>query len=221
MKALGIVIALLGLAACREDPGDPDYSDSPIPATAEGDGDGTTLPGPNPYEPGTPRLSLGAFYESGYSEVVAIDDVTTHYYIFVVEGSDELTYTQETTTEHIEGTIADRIELNGTAYWGGGIIWDTARDLASWSRLVVSLKSSDAAFSTLDVIVQSGATATETRLSANQYGFANDGEWHTIEVPLADFTAAGFDASQTRAPFILSGTGNAGQVLLVDNLYID
>lgn len=70
--------------------------------------------------------------------------------------------------------------------------------------MYVSLKSSDPSFENMLVRLGSG---TQAALDPRAYGFAVDGEWHNLEIPLADFVAGGLDKSQVIEPFILSGEG--------------
>ncbi len=55
---------------------------------------------------------------------------------------------------------------------------------------------------------------------APSYGWAADGAWHSLTIPVADFVAAGLDATQVAVPFVLSGgAGMGGEKLLVDDVY--
>jgi hypothetical protein len=52
------------------------------------------------------------------------------------------------------------------------------------------------------------------------YGYAADGEWHSLTIPVADFVTAGLDATEVAAPFVLTGgAGSGGEKLLVDDVY--
>lgn len=221
MKRLLFVAGCLA-AACRPDAGIPDYSGH-VGLRDTTDAGDTTLPGPKPYDPATPRLAIGAFYEGEYSEQIAINDADTHYYIFTIEGTGELTYSQETSGERVEGRISDVLTLTGTPWWGGGVIWDTARDLSAWSVLAVSLRSADEAFDDVEVTVQyeSGGQLRTVTLPASGYGYTNDGNWHSLRIPLADFP--GFDRSAARSPLILGNgqAGPTGESLFVDDVYME
>ena len=216
--------ALLGAlsiaaAGCRPDAGIPDYSGH-VGLRDRADANDEDLPGPNPYQLGAARLALGAFYEGGSSDQIVINDADTHYYIFAIEGTGELTYSQEVVGERIEGRVSDAIVLAGTPWWGGGLIWDTARDLSDWSVMYISLRSMDDAFEdvTLKVQYEVGGTPRESSLPASGYGYTNDGAWHSLRVPLSDFPS--FDLSKVRSPLILGGDGGAtGETLLVDDFY--
>lgn len=232
MRSLSLFVALLALVGCRQSLGTPDYSSHVglVPdAGSEDAGASDFLEGSEPYLTGAKRLSIGIFYEGGYSERIelsaeslCLDEARTVaarcYYIF--EAGSALTYTQDTTSDRLEGTLADRFTLTGTSYWGGGVIWDEATDLSRWSTLAFSLKSSGSSFSEVQVTMQSGADeVTAVAVDASDYGFASDGEWHHLTIPLDDFV--GLDLSAVRAPFVLGGTGNsAGDQLLVDEVYL-
>ncbi len=220
---LGVGLLVGAAAACRPDPGVPDYSahtglrDRANAAAEE-------LPGPNPYVLGAQRLYLGAFYEGGRSDEVLINDVDTFYFIFDTagDGSGQITDSQEPDSDRLEGKLSDAIVLNGTPFWGGGLIWTTARDLSEWNTMYISLKSADETFADFGIVTQSedGSGGTrDFRLNASEYGYVNDGEWHSLRIPLEDF--GGLDLSKTRSPLILTDgvQGVGGEMLLVDDFY--
>jgi hypothetical protein len=213
---------LLVLAACRPDPGEPDYSGMERILRRESLPTGP-LPGPSPYLPGTRRLSLGAFYDGGSSDALAPDGVTRHYFIFVVEGTSRLTYTQRATEDRLEGLVADELSFEGTPWWGGGLVWDTPTDLSAWKTLHVSLRSSDPGLAAIDLRMLHGAGSPKTvTLSAAAYGWKNDGVWHSLALPLSDFAKGGADLAKVRGPLVLGGVGAAaGETLLVDGLYVE
>lgn len=205
---------LLGLAsvACRPEPGPPTYpSDDALSVDDTG---GPSLPeGPDPYEEGEERLSLGLYYESGHSELIEINDVDAHYYIY------ETTYTEGVDLQDVvEGRESAVISHGALPWFGGGVTWDVARDLSSWTTLYVSLRSGDAGMETLNLHFTGGGT--EAVVAMADYGWVPDGQWHHLAVPLADLADQGADLSQTTAPYVLIGEGGAeGETLKVDNLY--
>lgn len=208
--------------ACRPDPGIPDYSEQDAWLDA-GQGPDGALPGPSPYVPGTRRLAFGLFYEGGASETLLIDDATRHYYIFGLEGSGAPTYAQQASSDRVEGLHADELTFTGTAWWGGGIIWDTPTDLTSWTSLHVSLASSDAGLASISLRLTSGAgTPATATVEASAYGWKNDGAWHHLVIPLADFRSHGAELDKVRGPFLIGGVGaKTGERLRVDALYAD
>ncbi len=217
-RALGALLAAATLAApgCRADPG---YSSH---VGLRGVDAGVARNGHDPYVAGERRLAVGLFYEGGASETVPIDGVGTHYYIFQLEGSARLTYTQETSDDRLEGALSARLVLEGTPWWGGGIIWDMPRRLSGYTTVSVTAKSEDPGLSEVFLRLQSGTPAQETSVALSAYGYAADGAWHPCDVPLADLVAAGFDPSAVRSPFILGGAGGrSGESLLVDDVYWD
>ena len=210
-RPFATVLAVLGLAlalGCRGDPGVPDYSSHAglrVDAGAV-----TPLPGPDPYETGEARLAFGIFYESGFSRLVEIDDVDRFYNVFI--GSFE----QDKVTERVEGVESDRILLNGTPFWGGGIDWMTPVDLSGWTTMHVSFLSADPSFDEIEINILAGGQQVTVR--ATDFGYVNDGEWHNLEIPLSAF--GDFDATSVNSPFGLGGPGGArNDVLLVDDLY--
>jgi hypothetical protein len=221
------IAALLTTAGCRTDPGTPDYRsqeqfdfgiDAGSDALAEPDVP-QVLPGPDPWEPGEDRLSIGTFYEGGSSDAIIIDDVQNFLFIF------ESSLSIQIDTDRIEGLRAHRFVLAGTAFWGMGIFWLTEadgdprpEDLSSWETLHISFKSSDAPFD--DIEISMADAAGSATVLASDYGYANDGEWHTLDIPTSDFVDAGLDLSAVSSPLSLSGpTNTEGAALLVDNVY--
>lgn len=203
-----VAAACLG-AGCRPDPG-PSRYDAQEPFPHDG-GDGAALPGPMPYQPGERRLSIGAFYEGGASDVVPVDNMTSNLYVY----SETVTLLPD--ADHIEGKTATRVTHAGMTWWGLGVHWMTPRDLSSWTTLYVSLRSHDAAFAMVDIGMNN---ANPVFVHAADYGFAADDAWHTLRIPLADFVAAGLDATQVAAPFVLGGgAGQGGEQLKVDDVY--
>lgn len=207
--ALLVAYAATGAAGCRPDPGPSNYDlQETFP---HDDGGGGSLPGPNPYQPGQRRLSVGAFYESGASDVIPIDNMTSNLYVY----SDTVTLLPD--PDHIEGKTSTRATHAGLTWWGFGIHWMTPRDLSTWTHLHVSLKSHDPAFAAVDVGMNN---ANPVFLHATNYGYANDDQWHSLIIPLADFVAAGLDLTKVAAPFVLTGgAGSGGEQLKVDDLY--
>ncbi len=211
------VLVFVVVAACRPDPGVPDYS------SHEGmrdvvDAGGPDL-GPDPWVPGEPRAAFGLFYEGG-ATVTYAPDATRHYYIFPNGDS----YEQVPDETHVEGVVSDRLTLTGLAWWGGGFVWDEPTDLSAFTTMRVSLLSEDPGFAQMDLKVLSGATGTaaEFAVKASAYGFVTDGEWHHLEIPLADFAAKGFNAAACRGPFVVAGVGgNSGESLLIDAMYFE
>ncbi len=229
-KRLALLAAFGGALGCRPEPPDVDYSShEDLRRRAAGP---EFLLGPNPFDPSRPRLGLGLFYEGLASSTVPVDGASNFYFIFDTagDGSGIFTYSQELASDRVEGTFSDRIVHAGQGFLGGGIVWYSARDVSRYEALHVSLKSSDGAFSTLAINLQSGRDrpvegpdpVTQVRVLASTYGFRTDGEWHSLRIPLADLEGLGFEPSRCRSPFILeAGGGRSGETLLVDDLYLE
>ena len=202
--------ALMLLIACRPDPGDPSYPDPDAISYGEEDG---LLEGPDPYEDGDARLSFGLFYESGYSDLIQIDDVSNHYNVY------DGTYSEEVDLQdRIEGRSSTVLVMGTAGWFGGGIHWDGGGDLSDWSTLFVSFRSSAAGLDDFDIRMNGGA---EGGVLASDYGFSANGEWHNLAIPLTDFEGAGVDLATLTVPFILIGEGvSEGDELKIDNLYI-
>ncbi|MBZ4376975.1 putative glycoside hydrolase [Corallococcus sp. AS-1-6] len=211
---------LLLLAACRPDPGPADYSGQELPGNPNPDGgtepDPQMLPGPFPYEAGKARLMVGIFYETGRSQEIILDNVDSNFYLY------ENTVYVESDPDHVEGKSADRIVQNGKPWMGFGVHWKQTHNFDTWKTLHVSMKSSDAAFANVKIGMSSGTGTAEkgAPLAVGPYGWANDGEWHHLAIPVADFVAAGLKLNDVSSPFTFAAEGGtAGQSLLLDNLY--
>jgi hypothetical protein len=213
-----IACALIFVFGCGDDTGTPDYSDQVglIPPDQKFDE-------PDPYQPGKDRLSVDAFYEGGRTETIVINGFRTHYFIF---GRDEVgrdTFFQAPSGDRLEGEQSDQIALAGTVFWGGGIIWDEPIDLSEWKKLFVSFKSSDRSFATFDLTLLYGTEDMErsVTLDPTDYGYTNDGQWHSLEIDLQDAIDLGFDPTMVRSPLIFGASGGEfGDKLLIDNLYL-
>lgn len=200
-------LALLVLA-CQPALGDPDYPE--ITPYVE-NGDNGVLPGANPWDGVSPRLAFSAFYEGGATERIVIDDESIHYYIY------ENSYRQEVTSQRIEGRVADRIIVTSSAFWGGGIHLDNPRNLSAWTNLHVALRSEDAAMESfqLGMVGASG----EGRVSVTDYGFVADGEWHSLDIPLADLTPAPGLNAVSVGLLLISPVAEPGTTLIIDDVY--
>jgi len=208
MSARALMIVAL-VAGCRPNPG-PSHYDQQEPFPHD-DGGADLLPGPNPYQPGQRRLSIGAFYEGGASDVVPVDNMASNLYVY----SDTETLLAD--PDHIEGKTSTRATHAGMTWWGFGVHWMTTRDLGAWTHLHVSLKSHDEAFAAVDIGMNN---ANPVFVHAASYGWANDDAWHSLTIPVADFVAGGLDVTQVAAPFVLTGgAGSGGEKLLVDDVY--
>jgi hypothetical protein len=207
-------------------------------------------PGTSPFIPGIPRLNIGIFLETPVTNRFNLSaerqclralqsppgtfGPLRCYLIFEAPAGGRLSYEQTTTDDRIEGQLSDVFTLTGTPFWGGGVLWDEATDLSSWDVMAVALKSSDADFATLEIGMQAevreedeegNVTTRVVAASVNPaaYGYAADGEWHPIRIPLADFQVAGepIDLANIRAPLTLAGTGNTrGARLQIDEVYL-
>ena len=206
MRTLTIAATtLVALAACRPELGPPQYpSFDPFE-------DEDALLGPFPDVEGTERLSIGEFYESGYSEIIEIDGAQANYFIY----SD--TYTQAPSEDRIEGLVSSAITVSGAQpWWGGGIIWDPTIDLSGWTTLHVSLLAEDGLFDGTNVAI--GSSTLEARVAAADYGFEADGQWHNLVIPVSDFT--GVDMSDIRVAFsLIADLGTPDATILVDDVY--
>jgi len=204
------MVALVAVG-CRPEAGVPDYS------SHRGLLDGSTavsLPGPFPYVEGEPRLFLGIHYETGRSETITINDMDRRYDVFAG-------YELLPTNDRVEGTFSDRLIYTGPGFWGGGLAWDDPRDLGGWTTMHISLKSAAETFDDVAFTVayaDAGGARQEATVSASDYGYVNDGEWHSLVIPLEDF--AGADFTRVLSPLVMVGeSGVSGEWLLIDDFY--
>jgi hypothetical protein len=215
-RALLTCIVVLA-CGCGGGSGDPDYSGQGVPPPDQ------KYQEPDPFQPGKERLSVDVFYEGGRSETIKINGFRTHYFIF---GGPELgreSFVQGISRDRLEGEQSDRVTLVGTAFWGGGIVWDEPIDLSEWKKLFVSFKSGDRSFARFDLtlLYGDGDTPRSVTLAPTNYGYANDGQWHFLEIPLQDAIDRGLDPTRVRSPFIIGASGGlATDELLIDNLYL-
>ncbi|HEX4457980.1 MAG TPA: hypothetical protein VIA18_08410 [Polyangia bacterium] len=215
MRRLVVAAALVvvaGAAGCRPDAGPNNYANQ----ESFPDGGDVPLPGPDPYVPGTPRLNLGAFYEGQSSQTILIDNMTTHLYVYQVGMPPMNTANLLPDQDRVEGLTSTQIIDLGLGFVGLGINWDSPKDLSTWTNMHVSLKSKDSAYATLML----GIDSKTIYLDPTKYGYVNDGAWHNIVIPLADYVAAGVDLTMVDAPFVINaGAGVTGDSLLVDALF--
>jgi len=215
--ALIACVALVAFA-CGDDSGTPDYSDQVglIPPDQK-------FEEPDPFQRGKERLSVDVFYEGGRTETIVINGFRTHFFVF---GRTELgrdSFVLGTSGDRLEGEESNQVTLVGTAFWGGGIIWDEPIDLSEWKKLFVSFKSSDRSFARFDLtlLYGEGDMARSVTLDPTAYGYTNDGQWHFLEIDLQDAIDRGFDPTMVRSPFVIGASGGeAGDRMLIDNLYL-
>jgi hypothetical protein len=212
-----MLLVLLCLPACRAEPLEPDPSRLHLPSDFEAED--IFLEGPEPFVEGDERLTFGVFYEGGYSEIVPIDGIQVHYYIYETSPGGPLTYQQVQDKDRVEGLFADRILHNGQAWWGGGLHFTTARDLSAWETLHLSLKSSAEAFS--EVEIGMGSSGRSVTVKASDYGYFADGNWHSLQIPMSDFAELGVDLEAlTDAVVLGGGAGQSGEALKVDAVFM-
>ncbi len=205
------------VCGCGGGSGNPDYSDHEgLPPPDQ------KFEEPDPFQLGKDRLSVDVFYEGGRTETIKINGFRTHYFIF---GGPELgreSFAQGISHDRLEAEESAKVTLVGTAFWGGGIVWDEPIDLSEWKKLFVSFKSSDRSFARFDLTLLYGdGDPRSVTLAPTNYGYVNDGQWHFLEIPLQDAIDRGLDPTQVRSPFIIGASGGlAGDELLIDNLYL-
>ena len=198
------VALVLVLVACRPDPGAPRYPERLPWNRAASDGFLAT-----PLAEGEERLGIGVFYEGETTDIVPINDTTTHFYVY------ESCFGVAASDDRVEGFASDELVLRGNPWWGGGVHWDTPRDLRGYDTLHVALKTES--LGSWDLGLKG---VTEASVDVADYGLVTDDAWHTLEIPLADFVRGGADLSQVSIPLLLVGEGgNEGDTVAIDDLY--
>ena len=211
---LPLAIGLSMLTGCGDDLPEPNYPD--FTEALDGiDNQGSFVESPTPFVPGSKRLSIGIFYDGPYSDIILLDDTTSHFYIY------ESTFGIRNEYQLVrEGLRADAILGVGTSWWGGGVSWDNPEDLSNWNTMHVSLWSENTQFNDIKLEVEAGNRVVRVNLS--DYGFIADGEWHELTIPLTDLSDQGADLSAVVRPFVLiGGEVSTGSRLIVDNLYLE
>ena len=203
---------VLSLAGCHGDPGVANYPD--LPDNFRGDAE-NEFKDPTPYVPGTKRLSISIFYEGAYSDILILDEVQRHFYVY--EGT--FSILDETNIVR-EGVRADAFNPLGGPWWAGGVTWDNPEDLSSWNTLHVSFWSEDESHNSTQLEFEGGGVSR--RLNLSDYGFVADGEWYDLEIPMSDIADTGVDITAITRPFVLAGAETPlGAMLVVDNLYFE
>lgn len=235
--SLLVSLACLGLG-CVPDPGPPPYTGGED-FDVTGQADVAFLEGPSPYREGALRLSVGLAYEGQAIETHGIDGVTSHSYIYILDQCDEtsaLTYSPGTSEDRVEGKRSDLVTQGALGWWGHGVHWDRPKAMRTWGAMHLSVKAlsghealeihmgSSGPAGGVDPCDPASGTSAEPSLEvlasvdASAYGYATDGEWHTLTIPLSDF--AGVDLGAVNIPFSLTHEGGAqGDQLLFDDLY--
>jgi hypothetical protein len=223
MHVFALSFLWTSLVACERPLDDPDLEQIAYQFTETGlleDTNSSYLAGPDPFVEGEERLSLGIFYEGPSTESLVIDNVDNFAYIY------EDTFGMGASSERVEGEYSDQITQGSVGWWGGGIHFGEPQDLSKWVTLHVSLWSEFPQMEALNIHMQSdqeeGAAVSEAQVSAAEYGFAADGQWHHLTIPLDDFVAGGIDLSKTTAGFMyIMGGGTEGDTILIDNVYYE
>lgn len=212
MRKTTLGVLAIATIACRPPLGEPDYPDITLDTGTIDDGG---LPGDDPWEEGELRLKIGGAYEGGFSDELVIDNDAINFYIY------ENSFFVEESDDNVEGLFSQRftVQNEGAGFWGGGIHFDGRPpvDMSQWTTFHIALKSSDPEMSSFQLGIVAGEV--EGRWNLADYGFAADGEWHVLNMPLADLTPA-IDASQvTVGTLFISATATNDTSILLDDGY--
>ncbi|MFN3202088.1 MAG: hypothetical protein ACE366_27020 [Bradymonadia bacterium] len=208
-RALCCATAMLALTACRGDSGPDDYASQEIIPDA-------FLPIDASIVEGEERLNMGLFYEGPAMDQAVIDGTNNFFYVY------ESTFSLvPEARDRVEGSASDRLNHGGGPWWGGGIHWENApRDITRYTNLHISLKSNFASYAGLRMAMQDTAGG-RALVTFSDYGFAADGEWHSMVIPLQDFADAGVDLTTVEIAIAFDGdAGERGESVLVDGLFL-
>ena len=226
MKRVAIALCFV-FAACGDDRPDIDYS------SHEGVREATStdfLPSPVRFDRTIPRLSFGMFYElasnSPNERRILQNNLDSFFFIFDLagDGTGDFTGDIEETSDRVQGKFANRFVHGGQSFWGFQVFWALTKDISQYDALYVSLKSSSATYADIEVAVQSGppfpSPTVSAAVRASTYGYVNDGQWHSLRIPVSDLEALGVDLRAVRVPFQLTGdAGEGGELLFIDDVF--
>jgi hypothetical protein len=214
---LVLLLPMAALMACTEDALDgkpPSYGTEDTGSSTSEEYKG----GSDPYEEGEQRAGIGDTYEGPSSDTIAVDDVNVFFYVY----EDTIAAIQNF-EETAEGLYSQEWVSKGRGWWGGGIHHTTGTfDLSEYATLHIAMKSGSDEMADVSIgMITDGATSDAT-VSVADYGWANDGEWHAIEIPLVDFVAEGADLTAITSPLFLLGEGanTEGESIWFDDIYL-
>ncbi len=119
-------------------------------------------------------------------------------------------------SETYNGQPALSYATNNLGWFGFGFTADQIHDLSAFEGGNLHLAMKSSATETLNLSVNLGlAAGTIIFESGNDpYGFARDGQWHELTIPLADFN--GLNLSGVETLFSINGTGNIANLAIAD-----
>ena len=219
MKHLfSFLVSAIGLASCTgsdelTDP-PPDYGSD----DTSGSVNGIYQAGDDPYEEGELRAGIADFYEGPSSGSIAVDDVDVFFYVW------EDTFSAiQNFEEPAEGLYSLEWFSKGRGWWGGGIHHTTGSfDLSMYNTLHLAMRSTSAEMADITVGMVSVDSTSDATVQASDYGWTADGTWQTLQIPLADFEAAGADLTAIETPLFLVGENSTteGESVWFDDIYL-
>ena len=237
MKTRFGFLMALALVACSDELEPADYS------SHEGVRERNSavfLDGPVPYDRDVPRLWFGSLYEpAGNERLLAPNGITMNFFVFDTNNDGSGTFTVvpgvQTTSDRVQGTISNRVVLAGLGFFGFGFFWEVPRDISQYEEFHISLKSTSTRTTSLDEIQLEFASGPPTpatpgtpplpgfvsvSVNATDFGYVNDGEWHSLTIPVQTLIDQGYDPTSVRSPIVVSGgASNFGETFLIDDLY--
>lgn len=213
-----VLISAIGLAGCNGDDGLTDPPPNYGSDDTSGSVNGIYQAGDDPYEEGELRAGIADFYEGPSSSSIAVDDVDVFFYVW------EDTFSAiQNFEEPAEGLYSLEWFSKGRGWWGGGIHHTTGSfDISMYNTLHLAMRSSSAEMADITVGMVSVDSTSDATVQAADYGWTADGTWHTIEIPLADFEAAGAALTAIETPLFLVGENatTEGESIWFDDIYL-
>jgi len=181
-------------------------------------------------------LVISAFSYCQTSYTIYTEDVTIGVGNSFLRFSNGQGFTgSEVTTAPYEGTKNYQLLYNGTSSYVHGVFiarnaantGDVAIDISSYSYYNVAIKTVSAA--PFYIRMRGNAITAKVLIdpSSNGFGFKNDGKWHFMSIPFADFIpeSAAFSLTSVTEAFVLRS--NAASTLVgttndfeFDNIYV-
>ncbi|MEQ8469797.1 MAG: DUF5010 C-terminal domain-containing protein [Marinoscillum sp.] len=123
-------------------------------------------------------------------------------------------------TEVYNGQTALSYVTNNLGWFGLGFTAEQLHDLSAFENGSLHLALKSGSNETLNLSVNIGLAVGTVVLEAgsNPYGFARDGQWHELTIPLSDFD--GVNLSGVETLFSINGTGNISDLAIAD-LYFE
>jgi len=200
---------LLAILICcgRDNPLDSTPPDTPIPVRTTDSGGGL------PIDP-----NIFPIYNETYGGGISLD-VDSKLWVW----SATLTM-QELSSGAPEGSKMQEVTEGNVGWCGFGIVpWNganTTKDMNAFASGYLHLSVKSSVEATIEVGLESMTGPVQKWIFLNTKGFASDGAWHNISIPITDFTAGGVVLTEISqyVMFRVAPSVN-GRIFYLDNIY--